>query len=210
MGGSRRPLHWQKPAEPPRRFSASGAPGAESSAIGLARFARYGKASMMGAHIFIDGYNLLWASDVHRAGAIRDFEGEREALIARLAQSPRLAPHQVSIIFDAHKTDSAESSTAQMGGIEVRFTRHGQQADAVLREMAAQHGSGAIIISSDREVARYAEKKGCGVLGSHEFDRLLDAPVPDMTDEADETTHSKKGPARRDPKARRRALARLR
>ena len=165
----------------------------------------------MGTKIFIDGYNLLWASDTHRPEAIRNFEESREHLIERLAANPRLARHQVTLVFDAHKTDSYDGSTEEVGGLAVRYTRRGQLADEVLRERAKQHGSGAIIISSDREVARYAEKRGCGVLGSHEFDRILDEPIIDVDEdfEEEEPPPQKKGPARRDPKARRRALARL-
>ena len=165
----------------------------------------------MGTRIFIDGYNLLWASDTHRPEAIRNFDRSRLALVERLADNPRLKPHDVTIIFDAHKTESSEASSETVQNIEVRFTRGGQKADHVLREMAKQYGNGAIIISSDREVTRYAEKKGCGVLGSHEFDLLLDKPfVPDELEEEESTNNEKKGPSRRDPKARRRALARLR
>ncbi len=167
----------------------------------------------MATKIFIDGYNLLWASDTHRPEAIRNFEHSREELIQRLAGSPRLARHQVTIVFDAHKTDAYDLSSETIDGIEVQFTRQGQSADSVLKKLARQHGSAAVIISSDREVARYAEKRGCGVLGSHEFDLLLDSPPAsedDAFEDADEISYSKKGPARRDPKARRRALARLR
>ncbi len=165
----------------------------------------------MGTKIFIDGYNMLWASDTHRPEAIRNFEESRADLIARLATSPRLQPHTVTIVFDAYKTDSIYGSTEQVDGIEVQFTRQGQQADSVLRDQAREFGSGAIIVSSDREVARYAEKRGCGVLGSHEFDNLIDQPIrDDEEDEDEERDTSKKGPSRRDPKARRKALARLR
>lgn len=167
----------------------------------------------MATRIFIDGYNMLWASDTHRPEAIRNFEHSREELIARIAASPRLKRHKVTLVFDAHKSGGSEGSSEKVKGIKVRFTRGGQQADDVLKEMAKQYSSGAIIISSDREVARYAEKKGCGVIGSHEFDRLLDEPVyeGEFDEEEDSPNNNdKKGPARRDPKARRRALARLR
>jgi predicted RNA-binding protein with PIN domain len=184
----------------------------------------------MPTRIFIDGYNLLWASDLHRPEAIRNFEEARGALIKRLAGHPRLARHKVTIVFDAHKTESSSGSTEKVGSITVQYSRGGQTADEVLREKAKQYGSGAIIVSSDREVARYAEKKSCGVLGAHEFDRLLEEPHhdddwgedemgPDNEGRAEgdpqreansKSLRSKKGPARRDPKARRRALARLR
>ncbi len=168
----------------------------------------------MATRIFIDGYNLLWAADTHRPGnAIRNFEGSRDALIERLAEHTGLAKHQVTLIFDAHKTDAACESSERRGNITVMFTRQGKTADAVIRELCQQYRHGAIVVSSDREVARYAEKKGCGVLGSHEFNRLIDDPNFNDWDEDDEDNYpepKKGGPARREPKARRRALQRLR
>lgn len=151
----------------------------------------------MATRIFIDGYNFLWASDRHRPEAIHNFEEARNHMVERLSRNELLARHHVTIIFDAHKTDSLDSSSESIHGIEVQYTRGGQDADSVLKKRATEFGNSAIIISSDREVARFAEKKGCGVLGSHEFDRILfQLPDPD--------------PANRLPKAKRQALARLR
>ncbi len=165
----------------------------------------------MGSRIFIDGYNFLWASDRHRPEAIRDFESAREEMLARLSGHPLLARHQVRIVFDAYKTDSLDRSTETRGDIEVQYSRGGETADQVLKQLATEFGNGAIVISSDREVARFAEKKGCGVLGSHEFDRLLNEEgLRDDEEEDEYVTQNRKGPSHRLPKARRQALNRLR
>ena len=164
------------------------------------------------AQIFIDGYNFLWASGEHRPEAIDDFQQARDHLIARLAGHPRLARHQVTVVFDAYKTDATSSSIDMIGGIRVQFSRGGETADDVLKEAAREHRDAAIVVSSDREVARFAEKQGCGVLGSHEFDRVLleEINLEEDDEEALYERPAKKGPSRRDPKARRKALARLR
>lgn len=166
----------------------------------------------MAARIFIDGYNFLWASGEHRPEAIASFQSAREHMIARLAHHPRLARHRVTIVFDAHKTDSTNLSSETVQGIEVVYSRGGQSADDVLKDYARELRDAAVIISSDREVARYAEQKGCGVLGSGAFEQLLneDLPAEDEEEAEPASRAPKKGPARRDTKARRKALAKLR
>lgn len=167
----------------------------------------------MATHIFIDGYNFLWASDRDRdrPEAIHSFEGARRSMVERLSRHPQLARHRVTVVFDAHKTDATDRSSDQMGPIEIVYTRGGETADEVLKRQATELGPAAIIISSDREVARHAEKKGCGVLGSHEFDRFLNENR--LTQEADQDEDDEpdsSGPSHRLPKAKRQALARLR
>ena len=163
------------------------------------------------SRIFIDGYNFLWASGEHRPEAISSFQEAREHMVARLAAHPRLAKHQVTVVFDAHKTDSTSIASETVKGIEVVYSRGGQSADDVLKEYARELRDAAVVISSDREVARYAEQKGCGVLGAGAFERLLSEDIPPEGDEDEgPATRDKRGPERRDRKARRKALARLR
>jgi predicted RNA-binding protein with PIN domain len=164
----------------------------------------------MGTHIFIDGYNFLWASGEHRPEAIHNFQEARDHMIQRLAGHPRLARHQVNIVFDAHKTETDWTTSETTGGIEVVYSRRGQEADDVLKDYAREFREAAVIVSSDREVARYAEKKGCGVLGAGTFERVLNEGIPDEDEEDEPPRPTKKGPSRRDPKARRKALAKLR
>lgn len=152
----------------------------------------------MATKILIDGYNFLWQDRLFRNEAIRGHDKGREAVLEWLAKHPRLREFDVTVVFDAQGTDSLHPTEHEEHGFNVVFTAGGQSADDWIRAAAAELGSAAVVVSSDREVARYAEKKGCGVLGSREFQTALERPEVFETD-----------PSRRFSKAKRRALARL-
>ncbi len=152
----------------------------------------------MPTKILIDGYNFLWQDALFRDEAIRGHDKGRAAVLKWVSENPSLASFEVTVVFDAYKTDALHPSEETFQGIQVVYTAHGQSADALIREMAAMHGPAAIIVSSDHEVMRYAEKKDCGVLTSREFQRALKDPASFDLD-----------PSRKLPKAKRRALSKL-
>ena len=152
----------------------------------------------MATRILIDGYNFLWQDRLFRDEAIRGHDKGRTAVLEWLAKRPQLKEFDVSVVFDAYKTDASRPTESVDRGFRVVFTASGQRADDWIKAAASQWGPAAIVVSSDIEVMRHAEKKGCGVLSSKEFQIAVDRPE---TFEAD--------PSRRFGRAKRRALARL-
>jgi predicted RNA-binding protein with PIN domain len=148
--------------------------------------------------IIIDGYNFLWQEALFRDEAITSFEKGREKLLQWLSAQAPLQNFEVMVVFDAHRTYQRDPSRESYEGIHVVYTAGGQTADELIRELAAEYTAGAIVVSSDREVARHAEKKGCGVLGSREFQTLLANPEAFALD-----------PSRKLPKSKRKAIAKL-
>jgi predicted RNA-binding protein with PIN domain len=100
-------------------------------------------------------------------------------------------------------------------GIRVVFSRPGEKADDVLKRMAAEDRGGILIVTSDRDVASFAEKKGAAVVSVDEFGMKLEMTRFYSTkggEGEDPLRRSaiapdKKGPSRRLPKSRRKALA---
>jgi hypothetical protein len=152
----------------------------------------------MAMKLIIDGYNFLWQYASARSVATSNFEKGREALLKWLTEQPRLQMFDITVVFDAYKTDALHHSQQKIQGIDVVYTAGGQTADQLIREMASQYTVGAIVVSSDREVARHAEKKGCGVLGSGEFRAAVERPEDFQID-----------PSRKMPKGKRKALAKF-
>lgn len=152
----------------------------------------------MATKILIDGYNFLWQDRLFRDEAIRGHDKGREAVMAWLAKRPQLGSFDVTVVFDAYKTDASQPVDYRDRGVTVVFTAHGQSADDWIRMAASELGPSAIVVSSDVEVMRHAEKKGCGVLSSREFQVAVDHPETFETD-----------PARRFGRAKRKALAKL-
>lgn len=152
----------------------------------------------MANKIIIDGYNFMWASNPFRDEAIGNLETGRNELLKWLSQQAQLRNFEVTVVFDAHHTESSHPTQMSHQSIQVLFSSSGQTADDLIRELSLESGPAAIVISSDKEVMRNAEKKGCGVLGSREFQNVVEHPESFVIE-----------PGHKLPKGKRKALAKL-
>jgi predicted RNA-binding protein with PIN domain len=124
---------------------------------------------IMAIHLVIDGYNLTGVMN-HTA---TDLEGTREELIKRLQAYKRIKGHRITVIFDGKKSGSFYRERMNQGGIEIIFSKEGEEADQILREMAKKERHSMILVTSDRAVASYAEAQGAVTMPSDEFDSVL-------------------------------------
>ncbi|MBI4410877.1 MAG: NYN domain-containing protein [Deltaproteobacteria bacterium] len=174
--------------------------------------------------IIIDGYNLIRRSRTLSAVEALDFERGRLALIQRLANYKKLKNHAITVVFDAARTDNLSVEEDRISGIRILYSEMGQTADAVIIDLARKLKDQAIVVSSDNEILRAAQSAGCAILQAEEFERKLNAvgaysgtPLQETNrDRPDENRPlnkrwitQKKGPSKRLPKAKRRAMARL-
>jgi uncharacterized protein len=169
----------------------------------------------MGLHLIIDGYNLIRQSAVLARVDRRDITAGRGALLQRLAAYRRLKPHRVTVVFDGAGAPEATPERDQVKGVRVVFSRHGETADAVIARMARQEGERALVVTSDRGLARAAEAGGATVLDALEFEARLDMAValggddgPRETEAVRRVSTRKKGEGRRLPKRERKTLNR--
>jgi predicted RNA-binding protein with PIN domain len=169
----------------------------------------------MGLHLIIDGYNLIRQSAALARIDRGDITAGRGALLRRLAAYRRLKPHRVTVVFDGAGAPEATPERDQVMGVRVVFSRHGETADAVIARMARQEGEKALVVTSDRGLARAAEAGGATVLDSLEFAARVDMAValggddgPRDAEPARRVSTRKKGQGRRLPKRERRTLNR--
>lgn len=172
----------------------------------------------MAIRLIIDGYNLIRQSPSLREVESRDLQTGREALIRHLAAYKRARGHEITVVFDGWQSGGLTESQQRQNGIVVVYSRRDERADEVIKRMAKRLGQGAVVITSDREVARFAETVGAVAISSDEFEgrmrmeTLMEEKGMD-TEEAGYPTRregtKKKGPAKRLSKSRRRALERL-
>ncbi|UCD35717.1 MAG: NYN domain-containing protein [Nitrospiraceae bacterium] len=121
------------------------------------------------ACILIDGYNLIGI-------AHENLEKAREAVIADLRAYARLKGHSVTIVFDGWKSGGKDHSILKSRDITIVYTRLGENADMAIRNIVSSPGTSWIVVSSDREVAGYAWRKGCAAIRSEDFQiRVEDA-----------------------------------
>ena len=160
--------------------------------------------------LVIDGYNFIHATP-ELAQAEAGGQG-REALLALLAQYKKARPHRVSVVFDG--VDPSPGPGGKKG-IPVVFSGPGRSADDVIADMARRQGTGLTVITDDQELAGRCRRRGAEVLGCAQFgQRLLMATLgaealPEEEEPGWDFTTRKKGPSRREPKARRRKNRRL-
>ncbi len=153
----------------------------------------------MSTNLIIDGYNLI--------GLDKDIEAGRERLIEDLIVYKKAVSVRITVVFDGTLSGNLTRGNMSRSGINIIFSRAGEQADAVIKEMAHRIGSGATVVTSDRDVSASARSSGAIVVESVEFRRVLDEAlyedikgvVPE--DETDEASVRKKGNPRRLPKA---------
>jgi hypothetical protein len=170
----------------------------------------------MPLELIIDGYNLIRQSDSFRRLDARSLEQGREALLARLAEYNKVRGHLITVVFDGWGGDNPTSTGTRHKGITVIYTGKGELADEWIKRRAEQLQYGAVV-TSDREIGRYAERQGVAAIASDVFERKMEAALtsdingadPDEEEWDDEELieAKKKGPAKRLSKQERRRQA---
>ncbi|MFO7839081.1 MAG: NYN domain-containing protein [Desulfosalsimonadaceae bacterium] len=166
----------------------------------------------MGLHIVVDGYNLIRRSETLSPLDQQDLELGREGLLERLAAYKRVKGHAITVVFDGTSQHSVFGRKDSHKGIEVKFSRHGETADAVIKRIARTEREKALVVSSDHEVADFSASQGAAVIGAAEFEQRLDMAEymeikgadPDSDGEQGWVPDTrKKGPSKKPPKRKR-------
>ena len=163
----------------------------------------------------IDGYNFIKQSPELRKLEQIALQKAREGLIERLAQYKRMKSHAITVVFDGGPQGTGTGHRELSRGIAIIFSKPHETADDVLKRLAAEKGGGLTVVTSDRDVALFAEKKGAAVIPVSDFAARMEMarfyelkgsenePLP-----ADRSIAPiKKGPSRRLSKSRRKAQA---
>lgn len=159
----------------------------------------------MSLHIIIDGYNLIRQSPLLSSLDRRDIQLGRKALIDLLASYKKIRPHRITVVFDGISDSLFSSAKEKTKGIEVRFSRHPDSADMVIKELASGYRDKALIVSSDMDVVRFAEAKGAATISSPTFENKIRSAASyfngagtDNEEEGERRTGTKKkGPGKR-------------
>jgi hypothetical protein len=165
--------------------------------------------------IAIDGYNFIKQSPELRKLEQIELQKAREGLIEDLARYKRVKGHSILVVFDGGQQGRAGEKGGSSRGIQVVFSRPGEKADDVLKRLAAEKRDGILLVTSDREIAGFAEKKGAKVLPVWDFAEKMEmaqyfaakgsAGEDRSPDRA--IAPEKKGPSRRLSKSRRKTLS---
>ena len=171
-------------------------------------------------HIIVDGYNLIRQSATFRHSERKSLEEGRNALIRSLAGYRKLRGHRITVVFDGWMGGSPREERDQAGGVEIIYSRLGEKADEVIKRLIEKGSEESLVITSDREIAVFATRRGKTAIASAEFDALLariasgssaedTRSATEGDDDDDRTGMKRKGPSRRLSKQKRAALARF-
>lgn len=180
--------------------------------------------------LIIDGYNLIRQSHSLTRAEFKSLETGRLALIKKLSTYKQAKGFPIIVVFDAALTDNVNIERDYLGGIEILYSERNQPADDIIMDLAVEMKQNAIIVSSDNRILQKAEKAGSGILTSQEFEKRLNQTVmkfafedslwasrdvegPDRHDSKTghkRWTTQKKGPSKKLPKSKRRALSKIR
>lgn len=156
----------------------------------------------------VDGYNVIRRDPDLAQQEARGLEDGRAALLRVIAGAARTSGDPFTVVFDGAR----RSGGAPAGGqVQVLFSRPPETADDVLRRLASELRSGAVIVSSDRAVRDAAERAGAVAVTTEQFLAALESGAEPERDD-DEPPPRGGNPRRpsRAERAARRVLGRLR
>jgi hypothetical protein len=165
-------------------------------------------------HLIIDGYNLLHIAHSLTRLDSTQLRQERDRLINQLSAYQKLKPSAITLVFDGWLGGWTTEQREVKRGIEVIYSRLGEKADEVIKRLVRETGSAAIVITSDRDISKFAERMDAAVIPSEQFQERLELS-PDRLEEGLEEEEEedkgvkKKGLARRLSKKEKRTRAAL-
>jgi predicted RNA-binding protein with PIN domain len=171
-------------------------------------------------HILIDGYNLIRQSVSLRRFERQSLDAGRKALIAWMADYRKRKDHRITVVFDGWVSGPAQEERDYSSGISIIYSGRGVKADDVLKRITASTDEEILVVSSDREIASYAVRRGKATLSSSEFESIVnnqsstsaDSQFPAQKDKDDEENTRpvrKKGPAHKLSRAQRQTQTKI-
>jgi predicted RNA-binding protein with PIN domain len=167
-------------------------------------------------HLIIDGYNLLHVGHSLASMTAFELEGRRDRLIEKLSFYRHAKPCDITVVFDGWQGGWVTEKKDRRKGIDVIFSRLGERADEVVKRLAREKGAGAVVVTSDREIASYAERLAVAVIPSEVFREKLERSssqghqgVARNGEEETRPEEKRKGPSRRLSKKEKRRQAAL-
>ena len=116
--------------------------------------------------ILVDGYNVIRRDPVLAHFEHQSLERARDVLLACLNSSPAFLHDEIVCVFDGMGSAAAGVSSARSfrrGRVRVMFSAPGETADQVLKRLAANAASGAVVVTADNEVRSAVQAAGASV-----------------------------------------------
>ena len=151
-------------------------------------------------HLIIDGYNLLHVDRTLLSLNPLQLQTERERLLDQLSAYRGLRQMEITVVFDGWQGGGPTEKKERKKGIELVFSKLGEKADEVIKRLVREKGSGVTVVTSDREISRYAERMTIAVIPADQFKEKMENALMkgerDFQDEEERSGEKKKGSSR--------------
>jgi predicted RNA-binding protein with PIN domain len=129
--------------------------------------------------LLVDGYNVIKGDPLLQRHDHISLQAGRQALERALRRYAQVTGARVCVYYDGDASANAAEERPGQVPLETRFSRAPEQADDLIkREIQRSHGSRWIrVITSDREIRRFARDHGIATSVVSEFAEELDSPV---------------------------------
>ena len=161
-------------------------------------------------HLIIDGYNLLHVNRSLSQSDPAALQRERERLIDQLSRYRSQRACEITVVFDGWQGGWGTEKRERQKGMDLVFSKRGEKADEVIKRMVKEKGAGVVVVTSDREISRFAERMSVSAVSSEQFlermeNRVFEVPGERFAEEEEERGQAKRGLSRRPSKKERRA-----
>jgi predicted RNA-binding protein with PIN domain len=109
---------------------------------------------------------------------------------------------EITVVFDGWQGGWSTEKRERKKGIDLIFSKLGEKADEVIKRLVREKGSGAIVVTSDRDVSKFAERMDVAVIPSERFiekieqsEVQVDPPLEGQEEEG--RSFKRKGPSRK-------------
>jgi len=82
-------------------------------------------------------------------------------------------------------------------GIEVIFSKLGEKADEVIKRFIREKGSAAVVITSDRDISKHAERMAAAVISSDQFREKMEKSSVQMEKDFEDEVEKERGVKKR-------------
>jgi hypothetical protein len=151
-------------------------------------------------HLIIDGYNLLHADRTLIQLNPIQLQRERDRLVEQLSAYRSIRQMEITVVFDGWQGGWSTEKRDRKKGIELVYSKLGEKADEVIKRLVRGKGSGVTVVTSDREISRYAERMAIAVIPSDQFKEKMENTFTkgekDFPEEEERSGEKKKGPSR--------------
>lgn len=165
----------------------------------------------MSIHIIVDGYNVIRQSNTLSSMEHIELQLGRDALIDAVAEYKKIKRHKITLVFDGINSNAIPYYNDIINGIKIKFSRNGETADTVIKNMASKEREKALVVTSDLDIVRFAESCNATVMSSKEFEKKIKSallygnnyPIDDKEENGWVPTTKKKGPKKKSSKKKR-------